>query len=65
VRGLSYYNGNIFEVKSSIKETICAGGSYQINDIQATGISFGLDRIVKLSDIKIKNEDSLIVSINQ
>ena len=65
VRGLSYYNGTIFEVKSSIKETICAGGSYQINDIQATGISFGLDRIVKLADIKLKEEELLVVSIGR
>ena len=29
VRGLSYYNGSVFEIKSNtIKETICAGGAY-------------------------------------
>jgi len=66
VRGLSYYNGNVFEIKAKgVKETICAGGAYQINNLQATGISFGIERISKLSGIEIKNEDSLIVSLNK
>jgi len=64
-RGLSYYSGNVFEVKSTMKETICAGGSYQINDITCTGISFGLDRIIGLADIKIKNEEFLVISIDK
>jgi len=64
-RGLSYYNGTIFEVKSSIKETIAAGGSYPINNIQSTGISFGLDRLELLAKIKIKNKKILIISLNQ
>ncbi|MBS3155280.1 ATP phosphoribosyltransferase regulatory subunit, partial [Candidatus Woesearchaeota archaeon] len=45
-RGLSYYNGNIFEIKSAkMKETIAAGGAYLINGIQSFGMAFGLDRI--------------------
>ncbi len=66
VRGLSYYNGNVFEVKSSgVKESICGGGAYQINDTQCTGISFGIERIEKLSGIKVEKEEVLIISIGQ
>ncbi len=64
-RGLSYYNGSIYEIKSSIKETISAGGSYMINGIQSTGISFGLDRLETLSSIKVPNKKLLIISLGQ
>jgi len=65
-RGLSYYNGTIFEIKTKeFKETICAGGSYLINGIQSTGFSFGLERISQLAKIKLKNKNILIISINQ
>ena len=64
-RGLSYYNGTIFEVKSDIKETIAAGGSYLINNIQSTGISLGLDRLELLSKIQTSNKKILIISLNQ
>lgn len=64
-RGLSYYNGSVFEVKSKIKETITAGGSYLINGIQSTGISFGLERLSMLAKLtEIKNE-ILVISIGQ
>jgi histidyl-tRNA synthetase len=66
VRGLSYYNGNVFEVKSKdLKETICAGGSYMINDIQATGISFGVDRLMLIADIERDKNRTLILSIGE
>ncbi len=65
-RGLAYYNGSIFEVKTKkMKETLVAGGSYLINGIQSTGISFGLERITTLADIKIDNVKAIIISINQ
>ena len=65
-RGLSYYNGTVFEVKTEkMKETICAGGSYIINDAQATGITFGLDRLATLTDVKSKKDKILIVSLEQ
>ena len=52
IRGLSYYNGNVFEIKvKDVRETLAAGGSYMFNGIQCTGISFGLDR---LSILKLK-----------
>ena len=66
VRGLSYYNGNIFEVKTKgIKETIVGGGSYSLNGVQCTGISFGLDRISLISKFKFGREKTLIVSLGE
>lgn len=63
-RGLSYYTGNVFEVKSKeMKETITGGGSYLINGIQSTGISFGLDRLSSLAKIDIEEKQILIVSL--
>jgi len=65
-RGLSYYNGTVFEVKTDkVKETITAGGSYMFNGIQCTGISFGLDRLSILSNIKDNQNNVLIVSLNE
>ncbi len=65
-RGLSYYNGNIFEVRvKNRKESILGGGSYKFNNVQATGISFGLDRISIFAKLDLKPEKYLIVSLNQ
>lgn len=68
-RGLSYYNGSIFEIKSEgkqgIKETIAAGGSYLINNIQSTGISLGLDRLEIISPVSFEKNKVLIISLNQ
>ena len=85
-RGLSYYNGSIFEVKTepgeikktsgfltdsksegfvNMKETIAGGGSYLVNGIQSTGISFGLDRLEMLAKLKETNNKTLIISIAQ
>lgn len=67
-RGLSYYNGTIFEIKTndkSMKETICAGGAYLINGIQSVGISFGLERLSQLAKVDRANQDTLIISIGQ
>ncbi len=70
VRGLSYYNGSVFEVKAKskegvTKESIVAGGSYKIDNIQATGISFGLERLSLLAKIKDEKEKYLVVSLEQ
>ena len=66
VRGLSYYNGSVFEIKAKgIRETIIAGGSYKFEGVQCTGISFGLERLSLASKIKIKNNNILIISLNQ
>jgi len=65
-RGLSYYKGTVFEIKTSkIKESICAGGSYEFNDVQCTGITFGLDRLSSLLKIKEDKRKVLIVSLNE
>ncbi|MDP2925653.1 MAG: ATP phosphoribosyltransferase regulatory subunit [Nanoarchaeota archaeon] len=65
-RGLSYYNGSVFEIKTKeIKETICAGGSYLINGIQSTGFSFGLDRLELLAKLTTNKNQVLIISLNQ
>ncbi len=65
-RGLSYYNGSIFEIKSqNLKETITAGGSYKINNLQSTGISLGLERLELLATLQISNKKILIISLGQ
>ncbi len=76
-RGLSYYTGIIFEVKSTSVQmgSICGGGRYDdltgifgLNDVSGVGISFGLDRIYDVMEAlnlfpqKIsQNIDALIV----
>jgi histidyl-tRNA synthetase len=65
-RGLSYYNGTVFEIKTDkIKETICGGGSYEFNGVQCTGIAFGLDRLSVLAKMPEQNNSVLIVSLNE
>ncbi len=64
-RGLAYYNGTVFEIKSEIKETICAGGSYLINDIQSTGISFGLERLQAVAKMIVQIDKYLVVSLDE
>lgn len=65
-RGLSYYNGSIYEVKTKkFKETIVAGGSFMVKEKQATGISFGLERLTDLFETDFKKNNVLAISINQ
>src|SRR3989344_2050142 len=72
-RGLSYYTGNVWEVKTEgMKETIAAGGRYDkavgrfLNkEVPAVGIAFGLDRIAKKAQIDIPATKAVIISINQ
>lgn len=73
IRGLSYYTGNIFEIKESGKPTIAAGGRYDkvvgkyLNrEIPAVGVSFGLERITELAKIApLQIPQLLIISIGQ
>ena len=66
VRGLSYYNGNVFEIKSKdMKETIVGGGSYLIDNVQCTGLSFGLDRLQKISNVKSDSIQCLVINIQK
>lgn len=65
-RGLSYYNGSIFEIRTKkMRETIVAGGSYNFNEVQCTGISFGLERMCAVANLIVNLEKYLIVSLNQ
>jgi len=65
-RGLAYYNSSIFEIKSkAIQASIAGGGSYLINGIQCTGISFGLDRLATLAKVSIEKPKVIIISISQ
>lgn len=65
-RGLSYYNGTVFEIKTDkMKETICGGGSYEFNGVQSTGISLGLDRLAILADFDFSKNSVLVVSLNE
>ena len=63
-RGLSYYNGNVFEITSSgMKETIYGGGSYLVNGIQCTGISCGLGRLSNLAKLDYEDNRLLIIAL--
>ena len=65
-RGLSYYNGNIFEIWSKdIQVSIGGGGSYLVDKAQACGFSFGLEPISLISTIEPNRIKYLIVSIDQ
>jgi len=64
-RGLSYYTGNVFEIKSDIKETICGGGTYLIGGNISSGISFSIERLMAVTKIIIDIEKILIISLNE
>jgi histidyl-tRNA synthetase len=64
-RGLSYYTGNVFEIKSDLKETIIAGGTYMIDGVESSGISFSTERLMAVTNIQIDIEKILIVSLNE
>ncbi len=64
-RGLSYYNGTVFEIKGSVKETITAGGSFIFNKVQCVGLSLGLERISQLAKIETGGCEILIISLSQ
>jgi len=65
-RGLSYYNGTVFEVKTKgMKETICGGGAYFFNNTQCFGYAFGLDRLAILMKTEISNNKKMVISIGE
>lgn len=65
-RGLSYYNGSVFEVWSKeMNVSLCGGGSYMIDGIQSTGISFGIEPLFLISKFDNQNKDVLILSLGQ
>lgn len=66
VRGLSYYNGSVFEVWSEkLKVSVCGGGSYLVEGVQATGISLGLEPLMLIENFKSEREKYLVVSLGE
>jgi histidyl-tRNA synthetase len=65
-RGFSYYNGTVFEVWSKdMNVSIMGGGSYLVDKVQATGISFGIEPIFLLANTEGETIDYLVVSLDQ
>ncbi len=65
-RGLSYYNGLVFEIwAEELGVALTGGGSYLNEGIQSTGISFGLEPLFLISKIQLNEEEFLVVSLNQ
>ncbi len=73
VRGLGYYTGNVFEIKvAGEKNTIAGGGRYDntvgkylSRQIPAVGISFGLDRVTSLANVKLRITKAMLISIEK
>ncbi|MBI5803219.1 histidine--tRNA ligase [Candidatus Pacearchaeota archaeon] len=66
-RGLSYYTGTVFEIKSpKMKGSIIGGGSYMIDGIQAVGFGASIERLSELAaGIEINPPEYLVVSLNK
>lgn len=65
-RGLSYYNGSVFEIWSNeLNVALSGGGSYVTEGVQSTGISFGLEPLFLLSPVEPKKNEFLLVSLGQ
>ena len=65
-RGLSYYNGTVFEVKTKdSKDSICGGGAYLVGDVQAFGFAFGIERLCGLSNIEGDVVEVQVISIGE
>lgn len=65
-RGLSYYNGTVFEIwAKELNVALTGGGSYLVDGIQSTGISFGIEPLFLLSKIESDKNEVLILSLSQ
>lgn len=65
-RGLSYYNGSVFEIWSKkLGASLCGGGSYIVDGVQSTGISFGLEPIMLLQKLKLEQEKYVVISLGE
>lgn len=66
VRGLSYYNGTVFEarVKGS-KDSVIGGGAFKFNNIQSFGYGSGLERLTGVAKIENKKSKAMVISIGQ
>ncbi|MBC8435007.1 histidine--tRNA ligase [archaeon] len=66
MRGLSYYNGSVFEVWSKeLNVSLCGGGSYLVEGVQSTGLGLGLEPIFLLAKVEAEGPALLIVSLDQ
>jgi len=66
VRGLSYYDGSVFEIKAKgLKSSIAGGGSYTFNKTPSTGISFSIERLSTVAKLTKESERMLIISLNE
>lgn len=65
-RGLSYYNGTVFEIwAEELGVALTGGGSYLVDGIQSTGISFGLEPLFLISKVIYENNSVMILSMSQ
>jgi len=65
-RGLSYYNGSVFEVWSKeLKVSLAGGGSYLVDKVQASGIAFGFEPINLLAKVDGDKTKVQIISVGQ
>jgi len=65
-RGLSYYNGTVFEIwAEELGVALTGGGSYLVDGIQSTGISFGLEPLFLISKVSYENSTIMILSMSQ
>jgi len=65
-RGFSYYNGTVFEAWSKdLGVSLVGGGSYLVNEIQSSGISFGLEPLAFLSKLEGKGIEALIICLGE
>jgi len=65
-RGLSYYNGTVFEIWAEESGIVLSGGgSYLVDGIQSSGISFCLEPLFLISKEDYKNNTMMILSISQ
>ena len=65
-RGLSYYNGSVFEIWSKdLGVSLAAGGSYLVDKTQSTGISFGLEPIFLLTKTEGNSTKVQIISLGE
>jgi len=66
VRGLSYYNKNVYEIRPiGKKDSLAGGGTFLIDGVQSAGISFGFQRWCSLAQISTNTTKAIIISINQ
>lgn len=65
-RGLSYYKGNVFEVKTEkMRETIFGGGNYVFNNVRGFGFGASIERLAMVSEKEFDFEKYLVVSLNR